>query len=335
MDDARKATEEGRRPDRCFRQAATKYLLENTHKASIGVDAYHIELLMPFVGHLPLKQIHDGTLAPFVKARKKKGTRQKGINNTLGVVRRILNLAARAWRDEFGLTWLETVPLLSLPTVRDAAQPYPLDWDEQQRLFDHLPKHLADMALFKVNTGTRDQEVCQLRWDWEMDVPELGTSIFLIPAYVDTLDGQQGLVKNREDRLVVLNKVAMSVVESRRGLHDEFVFTYKGKPVLRMHNGAWKRAWVKVGLPTDGAYIKGVHNLKHTFGRRLRAAGVPLETRKVLLGHTNGDITSHYSAPEIKELLDAANLICGLGADKMPTLTLLKRKMVSRNTLTI
>ena len=37
-----------------------------------------------------------------------------------------------------------------------------------------------------------------------------------------------------------------------------------------------------------------VHDLKHTMGRRLRAAGVPLETRKVLLGHRNGDITSHY-----------------------------------------
>jgi integrase len=52
------------------------------------------------------------------------------------------------------------------------------------------------------------------------------------------------------------------------------------------------------------------HDLKHTFGRRLRANGVSLETRKVLLGHKNGDITSHYSAPEIEELLDAANKVC-------------------------
>ena len=49
--------------------------------------------------------------------------------------------------------------------------------------------------------------------------------------------------------------------------------------------------------------------LKHTFGRRLRAAGVPLETRKVLLGHKSGDITTHYSAPEIAELLEAANRV--------------------------
>lgn len=37
---------------------------------------------------------------------------------------------------------------------------------------------------------------------------------------------------------------------------------------------------------------------------------VSLETRKVLLGQKNGDITSHYSAAEIEELLSAANQIC-------------------------
>ena len=34
------------------------------------------------------------------------------------------------------------------------------------------------------------------------------------------------------------------------------------------------------------------------------------ETRKVLLGHLNGDITTHYSAPEPEELIEAANRVC-------------------------
>jgi DNA invertase Pin-like site-specific DNA recombinase len=36
-----------------------------------------------------------------------------------------------------------------VPTSR---QPYPLSWDEQVRLFRELPAHLAEMALFAVNT---------------------------------------------------------------------------------------------------------------------------------------------------------------------------------------
>ncbi|WP_139176792.1 tyrosine-type recombinase/integrase [Nitrosospira multiformis] len=70
-----------------------------------------------------------------------------------------------------------------------------------------------------------------------------------------------------------------------------------------------------------------MHDLKHTFGRRLRSAGVSLETRKVLLGHKNGGITSHYSAPEIGELIDAANKVCGTDSRKTPALVILKRKI--------
>lgn len=39
---------------------------------------------------------------------------------------------------------------------------------------------------------------------------------------------------------------------------------------------------------------------------RLRQIGVPLQTRKVLLGHTNGDITTHYSAAQLQALVNAA-----------------------------
>jgi hypothetical protein len=30
----------------------------------------------------------------------------------------------------------------------------------------------------------------------------------------------------------------------------------------------------------------------------------------VLLGHKNGDITTHYSAPELRELLEASERVC-------------------------
>ena len=68
-----------------------------------------------------------------------------------------------------------------------------------------------------------------------------------------------------------------------------------------------------------------VHDLKHTFGRRLRAAGVGRETRSVLLGHANGDITTHYSGAELAELIAAAEKVCGVNRS-LPTLTVLKRR---------
>ena len=121
--------------------------------------------------------------------------------------------------------------------------------------------------------------------------------VFVIPAEFGGRSERSG-VKNREDRVVVLNDVAERVIDAQRGLHHQFVFVAsKGKPrkpIRYMNNTAWQPARKKAGL----LQVR-VHDVKHTFGRRLRTAGVPLETRNVLLGHKTGDITSHYSAPEL------------------------------------
>ena len=112
MEEIRQATLFGVRPKRLFRDAATKFLEEHLHLASIGDYAKHLEQLDPFIGDLPLEKVHLGTLQPFIAARRKQGIKTTSINLALGVVRRILNLAARLWAHENGLTWLETPPLI-------------------------------------------------------------------------------------------------------------------------------------------------------------------------------------------------------------------------------
>ena len=309
IEELRQTTVYGVRPRRTFRTAATKYLNE-TRKRSLERDAQDLKAVDAWIGELPLQQVHIGTLRPFIEARRQAGVKSATVNRALAVVRWVLNLAARLWRDENGLTWLETPPLIPLEDWEDQRAPHPLSWDGQDRLFRELPAHLQRMALFKVNTGTREGEVCGLRWDWEIPIPELASSVFAIPG---------SKVKNGEDRLVVLNRVARSVLQEVRGQHDVYVFTYRGRGVGRMYNSAWKRARRAAGLPDVR-----VHDLKHTFGRRLRAGGVSLETRRVLLGHKNGDITTHYSAPEIADLIEAAERVCGQNSRKSPELTLLR-----------
>ena len=63
-----------------------------------------------------------------------------------------------------------------------------------------------------------------------------------------------------------------------------------------------------------------VHDLRHTFGRRLRAAGVSQEDRRDLLGHKAPDVTTYYSAPEIGNLVVAANRIVASRGNPTPTL---------------
>ena len=74
-----------------------------------------------------------------------------------------------------------------------------------------------------------------------------------------------------------------------------------------------------------------VHDLKHTFGRRLHAAGVSFEDRQDLLGHRSGRITTHYSAAELSRLIEAANSVCGRSGKK-PELVVLRRLSSSQVT---
>jgi integrase len=144
----------------------------------------------------------------------------------------------------------------------------------------------AQMAIFTVNTGCRDSEVCKRRWDWEVNVRELDASVFIVPGHY---------VKNGEVRLIVLNRIAASVVDVQRARHPARVFSHKGKPLARILSSEWRCARKAAGL----LQVR-VHDLTHTFGRRLRAAGVTFEDRQDLLGHRSGRITTHYSAAELK-----------------------------------
>jgi len=302
IEQIRQAYTFGVRPERTFHIASKKYIKENQHKRSIQREIQELVLLGPFIGDLSLQEIHMGTLQNFINFRKKQEVKSRTINYALQVIRQILNLASKEWIDEHGLTWLHSAPKIKLLPQHDAKKPYPLSIAEQKRLFANLPSHLEHMALFAVNTGCRDQEIYSLRWEWEYQLEEFKTSAFVIPSE---------MVKNGEDRVVVLNRVAYSVIEAVRGIHPEFVFTYKGKPVMRMNNSAWIKARKRAGLDVR------VHDLKHTFGRRLRAAGVSDETLKFLLGHKSRNISTHYSAPEIQGLIEAANRACDLKRDSV------------------
>ena len=101
------------------------------------------------------------------------------------------------------------------------------------------------------------------------------------------------------------------------------MFAFRGKPTARMLNSAWLRARKAAKLE----HVR-VHDLKHTFGRRLRAAGVSFEDRQDLLGHRSGRMTTHYSAAELTKLIDAANGVCERDGNK-PELVVLRRLSIS------
>jgi integrase len=187
--------------------------------------------------------------------------------------------------------------------------PYPITWVEQAELVKRLPAHLQRMVLFALNTGARDDNVCRLRWAWERPVPELNRSVFVIPA--EEFKGQRAHV-------LILNDVAWRIVEECRDTHKEFVFVYRRervkniekepvmpyRPVDTMNNTALQNA-----RRTAKLQRVRVHDLRHTFGQRLRDAGVSQEDRALLLGHAIEGMPQHYATATIARLVEMANTV--------------------------
>jgi len=71
-----------------------------------------------------------------------------------------------------------------------------------------------------------------------------------------------------------------------------------------MNNNGWQRARRQVGLQSVR-----VHDLRHTFACRLRAAGVPVEDREALLGHATHSMAGHYASADVGRLVGQANLV--------------------------
>ena len=122
----------------------------------------------------------------------------------------------------------------------------------------------------------------------------------------------------RRSRIVVCNSVAQSVIEAARGQHEEFVFVWrrervknaarkpamKYRPIETMNNTAFQGARRAARLERVR-----VHDLRHTFGQRLREAGVAEEDRALLLGHAITGMPQHYATATIARLVEAANKV--------------------------
>jgi integrase len=300
-------------------EAATRYLLEEERagKPSLSTESYLLEPVVECIGQLQLDQVHDATLKPLVDKRLAGGRSHKTINLSIGVVRHMLNRAARKWRVDVGggrtVPVLLQVPLLTmLPLNGHQRDPQPISWEEQRKLLSLLPPHLARMSLFTLNTGARDNVVVNLRWTWEIEVDlgDVRCSVFEVPRQY---------VKGRKSLgYLVCNSAAQDIVDTARGQHEEFVFVWRRErvknleeapvmpyqPVQSMNNTAWQTARCKAGLGD-----LHVHDLRHTVGMRLREAGVDEDTRADVLWHKRPGMTAHYSEAQVREIRAALELI--------------------------
>jgi integrase len=281
-----------------FADAANKYLEGYEGKDKRRV-AYAIKSLIPYIGHVLLMDVNDEALSDF-KHDRANGLGAFTKKSSSGTVNYEIGLAATIMKGALELEWIPRV--LKLKRVRGPRrQPYPLTWPEQDALFAKLPLSWREgVILFGFNTGAREQEMLGLRWEDEVQIPDLSTSVFVLN---DT--------KNDESRALILNSLARLAVDRQRGNDSEYVFPScsnrsKGERMATLWD-TWDAAWKAAGLPADQWTRRGPHNMRHTFLHRLRVAGVSEEDRAALAGHGT-TLEQDYAMPEIEKLTKLAEL---------------------------
>jgi hypothetical protein len=95
-------------PRPTFADCAVRYLADSKDKRSVDATAWHIRLLIPYVGSLDIHPDPRRHAAIIFADRLASGVSATTINRSLEIVRTMLTRAARSYRDDAGRPWLET-----------------------------------------------------------------------------------------------------------------------------------------------------------------------------------------------------------------------------------
>jgi len=288
-----------------FNTCAAKYIRGASIK-SLDRDECHVKQLSPYIGELDMTDIYRGQdpdtgkptpLEMYVDDRIASGVSRATINYALKTLNKIGRLATEEWRRRGGKPFLasftraylikekEEARLVAKFGLKATKEAMPLSPDEQVILFKELPDHLKPVFEFGINTGCRDQELCNLRWDWLKKIDD-DLWYFELP---------KGFTKNNKVRPVMLNSIAKSIVESLVGNNLKYVFSYDGRKLGRLNKSAYRKARKRAGKVMPSILKTNVHSLRHSFGERLTESDVPWDWKQALLGHNPKEVTWRYS----------------------------------------
>ena len=162
--------------------------------------------------------------------------------------------------------------------------------DEFHRICQHSTKHIKDILYTGYYTGMRLGEILNLTWD---KVDMKGRFINLTAE--DT--------KDREKRSIpICGELYATLKNIPRCLHNEHVFTYRGRPVKDIRTGlrkACRKAGVTYGRFEPRGFI--FHDLRHTFNTNMRKSGVPECVIMSITGHSTREMFDRYNSVDVED----------------------------------
>jgi integrase len=245
--------------------------------------------IIPAMGALPLRSVRRIHIERFIAAKQARYA-AKTVNHYLGVLTVLFN-AAVDW-DE-----LERSPCKGVKRLREDPPKTSFWTFEESSVFlavaaEREPEwHLV--FLMALRTGLRQGELFALRWS-DVDF-ECGT----LHVCRSVSRGFETSPKSNRTRRVPMTRALESVLRPRAGKPDVRVFQHVGeKPPT---NSRARRALQRLAKAAGVKQIR-FHDLRHTYASHLVMRGVPLNTVRELMGHSDMKMTLRYAhlAPDVK-----------------------------------
>ncbi|MBA2657318.1 MAG: site-specific integrase [Tatlockia sp.] len=271
-------------PKKLWMDAVMRWIEESHHKRTLNDDKIHLRWIDSYFRNKLLIEIDQDLIETIAKARENTGVSPTTVNRMLEVVRAILNKAQKEWG------WLFLVPNIRMRVIDDRRLRW-LSYEESKRLISELPSHLGDMMLFTLATGLRQSNVTGLKWE-NIDLEKCFT-------FVDADES-----KTKKAIPVPLNSQAMQIIRLQLYKHPIYVFTYKGNPITRCNNHAWRKALDRAGIK-DFRW----HDLRHTWASWHVQNGTSLHELQQLGGWSNYETVLRYAHLSTKHLQQAAEKV--------------------------
>lgn len=287
--------------------------LEALERKPTTLDNYRAILrahLLPRFGELAVNRVRKRDVEEFMAALTEAGLAARTRSGIFKLLSQVFNFAVHHG-------WCEENPCRSVrrPRVRECSEIRFLNQQELDALIGSIdvfavPFGSTDRAIFltAAMTGMRQGELLALRWrdvDWQAK---------RIRVRRNYTRGHWSTPKSRSgERSVPLS----SQVEAELRTHlrrsqfageDNLVFANPLSGEVLPHGPLVRR--FKKALKAAGVRQVRFHDLRHTFGTRIAAAGVPMRTLQEWMGHRDYRTTLIYAdyepGDEESELVDAA-----------------------------
>ena len=255
-----------------------------------GYLSRHLE---PYFGDRWIEKIEPAQVMGYLKRKRAQGLSGKTVQNHLTFLHGVFAYAQRRG-------WVSANPVASVDRPRKAESSRRRIRYLQPDEFDAVVRAVPDDSLGVVEgalyvtaamTGLRQGELLALRW---IDVDWVARRVRVADNYTR---GRLDSPKSREGRSVpmadrVAGELERLFQRSRWQADDDLVFCHPQTGHLLDPSKVRKR----FGEALERAGVRKItfHELRHTFGTRLAAAGVPLRAIQEWMGHADAKTTEIY-----------------------------------------